>query len=389
MKLILQTDVKNLGKTGDQISVKKGFARNYLIPKGYAVLMNKNRLKAWEHQKVIIEAKKRKAVSERKALIEKLSSIKLKFEKEAQKDNRLFGSVTAHEISQSLEKLHKLSVDKRDIHFSELKTVGEHSVSIKLDSENQTEIKLSIKGKIRKAEYETKTPDLKPPSQTDSLSDAATEAIKETADTEAKADTAKSLKKEEGKSDLSDSASQKAKSSENKKTIEKPESKKKIEKDMAKHLETTEEKNLSDFVAQREEPVESPKKETKKSLKEESFKSAKALPKDKSELEDKTEPKDRSESKGKVEKAKESSKKLEGNLKAGQSTEELAEKATALKPEETTQAQSDSRDKTEKADSFNSKVEEKKLDPAKQEKSKEESKAKKSGGFFKNLFRKK
>ena len=155
MKLILQTDVKNLGKTGDQVSVKKGFARNYLIPKGYAVLMNKNRLKAWEHQKVIIEAKKRKAISERQSLIEKLSSIKLKFEKEAQKDNRLFGSVTAHEISQSLEKLHKLSVDKRDIHFKELKTVGEHSVMIKLDSENQTEIKLSIKGIVRKAEYET------------------------------------------------------------------------------------------------------------------------------------------------------------------------------------------------------------------------------------------
>ena len=155
MKLILQTDVKNLGKTGDQVSVKKGFARNYLIPKGYAVLMNKNRLKAWEHQKVIIEAKKRKAISERQSLIEKLSSIKLKFKKEAQKDNRLFGSVTAHEISQSLEKLHNLSVDKRDIHFTELKTVGEHSVMIKLDSENQTEIKLSIKGIVRKSEYKT------------------------------------------------------------------------------------------------------------------------------------------------------------------------------------------------------------------------------------------
>ena len=149
MKLILQKDVKNLGKTGDQISVKKGFARNFLIPKGYAVLMNKNNVKAWEHQKIIIKAKKRKALSERKALIDRLSSIKLKFEKEAQKDNRLFGSVTAHEISQALEKLHNISVDKKDIHFSELKTVGEHKIKIHLDSENQTKIPLSIKGKRR------------------------------------------------------------------------------------------------------------------------------------------------------------------------------------------------------------------------------------------------
>ena len=150
MKLILQKDVKNLGKTGEQVSVKKGFARNFLIPKGYAVLMNKNSFKAWEHQKIIIEAKKRKALSERKALIYRLSSIKLKFEKEAQKDNRLFGSVTAHEISQALEKLHNISVDKKDIHFSELKTAGEHKIKIRLDSENQTEIPLSIKVKGRK-----------------------------------------------------------------------------------------------------------------------------------------------------------------------------------------------------------------------------------------------
>ena len=150
MKLILQKDVKNLGKAGDQVSVKKGFARNFLIPRGHALLLNKDRLKAWNHQKVIISAKKRKAISARKALIEKLSSIQLTFERESQKDNRIFGSVTAHEISQALEETHNISIDKRDIHFSELKTVGNHKVSIRLDSEQETEILLTIKGKIRK-----------------------------------------------------------------------------------------------------------------------------------------------------------------------------------------------------------------------------------------------
>ena len=150
MKLILQKDVKNLGKTGDQVSVKDGFARNFLLPKGYALLLNKNRLKAWNHQKTIITTKKRKAIAERKALIERLSSIKLVFEKESQKDNKIFGSVTAHEISQTLEEQYNISVDKRDIHFSELKTVGDHKISIRLDSECQTEILLTIKGKIRK-----------------------------------------------------------------------------------------------------------------------------------------------------------------------------------------------------------------------------------------------
>ena len=150
MKLILQKDVKNLGKTGDQVSVKKGFARNFLIPKGYAILLNKDRLKVWKHQQIIIDAKKRKAISERKALIEKLSSIKLKFEKESQKDSKIFGSVTAYEISQALEKLHNIHIDKRDIHFSELKTLGDYKINIRLDSENQTEMNLTIKRKTSK-----------------------------------------------------------------------------------------------------------------------------------------------------------------------------------------------------------------------------------------------
>lgn len=150
MKLILQKDVKNLGKAGDQVFVKKGYARNFLIPQGQAIPLNKDRLRVWKHQKVLIEAKKRKALSERKALIEKLSSIKLKFEKESLKEGKLFGSVTAYDISQSLEKLHNISVDKRDISLTTLKTVGEHIVTISLDSEHKTDITVSIKGKITK-----------------------------------------------------------------------------------------------------------------------------------------------------------------------------------------------------------------------------------------------
>ena len=154
MKLILQKDVKNVGKAGDQVSVKNGFARNFLIPKGYAVLLNKDRLRTWNHQKVMIEAKKRKALSERQKIIDKLSSIKLIFEKESQKDNKIFGSVTAYEISQALEEKHNLSVDKKDIYFSELKTVGDHKIDIRLDSDLKTEILLTIKGKIRKKKEE-------------------------------------------------------------------------------------------------------------------------------------------------------------------------------------------------------------------------------------------
>ena len=163
MKLILQKDVKNLGKAGDQVTVKTGYARNFLIPKGQALPVDKSRLKVWKHQKVIIEAKIRKAASERKTLIEKLSSIKLKFEKESLTNGKLFGSVTAHEISQELEKLHNINVDKRDISFDVLKTTGNHTITIALDSEHKTDMVVNIEGKIiKKKEQQDESSSLKP-----------------------------------------------------------------------------------------------------------------------------------------------------------------------------------------------------------------------------------
>ena len=155
MKLILQKDVKNLGKAGDSVLVKKGYARNFLIPQKQALPLNKNRLNVWKHQKVIIEAKKRKAIAERKILIEKLSSIKLTFKKESLKDGKLFGSVTAYEISQTLEQLHNISVDKRDISFTTLKTTGDHTITISLDPEHKIDMLVSIEGKTVKKENKT------------------------------------------------------------------------------------------------------------------------------------------------------------------------------------------------------------------------------------------
>ena len=178
MKLILQKDVKNLGKAGEPVAVKKGYARNYLIPQGLAIPSNKNRLKIWKHQKTIIEAKKRKALVERKALIQKLSSVRLKFEKESLKDGKLFGSVTAYEISQALEKLHNISVDKRDIFFTTLKTVGEHTVNIRLDSEHKIDLTVNIKGKITKKSKEAATTKEKSNQKTEEKTKSSEEPLK-------------------------------------------------------------------------------------------------------------------------------------------------------------------------------------------------------------------
>ena len=198
MKLILEKDVKNLGKAGDQVSVKPGYARNWLLPKKLAISLNKNRLKEWKHKQHIIEVRKKKAGEERNKILTRLENIHLVFEKEARSQGQLFGSLSAVEISKALEEKHKLLVDKRDILSDPLKTTGKHKVKIALDSQRETFLSLTIKAVAKKespqmeetASSEKKTA----PQSKESISETSDE--KEAAENSQKTDVTKS--KEEG-----------------------------------------------------------------------------------------------------------------------------------------------------------------------------------------------
>ena len=159
MKLILEKDVKNLGKTGDEVSVKPGYARNYLLPQKLAITLNETRRKEWKHKQYIIEIRKKKAEEEREKIISILDKIQLSFEKEARNQGQLFGSVSSGEISKALEEQYKLSIDKRDILSDPLKTTGIHKVKISLDSKRETFLSITIKKASAKKETpeETKT----------------------------------------------------------------------------------------------------------------------------------------------------------------------------------------------------------------------------------------
>ena len=131
MKVVLQKDVKNVGKVGDVVSVKNGFARNFLLPRSLAVSATETSVKAWEHIKAIATAKKKKALVERKELLGKMSRVTVTLKMVAGTADKLFGSVTAHDISQELEK-QGFSVDRRDIHIEPIKTLGQHKATIRL-----------------------------------------------------------------------------------------------------------------------------------------------------------------------------------------------------------------------------------------------------------------
>ena len=161
MKLILEKDVKNLGKAGDEISVKPGYARNYLLPQKLATTLNETRIKEWKHKHYIIEIRKKKAEEERKKTISCLDKIHLTFEKEARSQGQLFGSVSSGEISKVLEEQHNLSIDKRDILSDPLKTTGIHKVKIALDSKRETFLSITIK----KVSAKKESPEVTSPSQ--------------------------------------------------------------------------------------------------------------------------------------------------------------------------------------------------------------------------------
>jgi large subunit ribosomal protein L9 len=143
MKIVLQKDVKNVGKVGDVVNVKDGFARNFLFPRRLAVEATETRVKAWQHQLKVSEAKKKKVIAERKELLTKLAGLTLTFKMVAGEKEKIFGAVTAHDISKDLE-LKGYSVDRRDIEMEPIKELGQHKAIVTLGEGLTAEVTVSV-----------------------------------------------------------------------------------------------------------------------------------------------------------------------------------------------------------------------------------------------------
>jgi len=144
MKVILLQDFESLGFEGDIIDVAKGYARNYLIPKGVVIEANKGNLKALEvrKDKIMTTRMKDKEAAERAK--EKISQMTVTVRRKAGEDDKLYGSVTSRDIAQELEK-GGIVVDRRKIIVDEtIRTVGEFKVPIKLHPEVMTIITVVV-----------------------------------------------------------------------------------------------------------------------------------------------------------------------------------------------------------------------------------------------------
>ena len=159
MKLLLKEDVDGLGFCGEEVEVKDGYGRNFLIPKGKALLATPNNLKAFNHQKRIVQAKVKKVTGIAQEVADKISAATIQIKKKMGDGGKMFGAVTAQEISDLL-KAKGIDVDRRKIQIQEpIKKAGEYSIPAKLHPEVTAEIKLAVEGEkvVEKAEGKTET----------------------------------------------------------------------------------------------------------------------------------------------------------------------------------------------------------------------------------------
>lgn len=144
VQVILSEDVHALGDAGDIVSVKPGYARNYLIPRGMAMIATAERVNEVEHKKRVIAEKLAKELKDLKAVKAKLDAAKLEVAAQAGDEGKLFGSVTAAQLAELLAEK-GLEVDRRKIQLSEpIKQVGVHKVAIRLRSDVMAEFEVTV-----------------------------------------------------------------------------------------------------------------------------------------------------------------------------------------------------------------------------------------------------
>jgi large subunit ribosomal protein L9 len=133
LEVLLLKDIKRLGKAGEVRKVADGYARNYLIPRGLAVLASPGAIRRTEVQKAIEEQREERIRTDGSALAEHLTGINLTFKVKASEKGRLYGSVTAADIAAEIEKQTGHPIDKRKVELEEpIHLLGTHKVPVRL-----------------------------------------------------------------------------------------------------------------------------------------------------------------------------------------------------------------------------------------------------------------
>ncbi len=145
VKIILNEEIHRLGAAGDVVSVKPGYARNFLLPEGKAVLATRGRVKEIEHQQRIIGDKLAKEMKDFEALKTRVELLVLEFDAQAGEEGKLFGSITAQQIAEQLAEKGQ-PIDRRKVSLDDpIRSVGEHTVTVRLRADISASVKVIVR----------------------------------------------------------------------------------------------------------------------------------------------------------------------------------------------------------------------------------------------------
>ncbi len=144
MKVILKENIETLGHIGDIVKVAPGYARNYLIPKGYAIEATTRNAKALEHAKRQMEYKKNKVKEQAMNFAAKLEALSIVLPHQAGEGDKLFGSVTNMEIAEYLRS-QGIEIDRKKIVLAEsIKHLGDYTATVKVHPEVNATLKIAV-----------------------------------------------------------------------------------------------------------------------------------------------------------------------------------------------------------------------------------------------------
>ena len=144
MQVILKEDLDNLGKSGEVVNVKEGYGRNYLLPRGLAVMATADDVSRVAHEKRVIAARVAKLAKETQAEADRLGQVTVSIARSVGEEDKLFGSVTSRDIAEALAE-QKVVIDAKKLHLEEpIKTLGLTEVQVKLGHGVSAKIKVWV-----------------------------------------------------------------------------------------------------------------------------------------------------------------------------------------------------------------------------------------------------
>ena len=146
MRVILQEKVANLGRVGDIVKVKAGYARNFLLPRGKGLRATDGNLAAFELKRAELEARAQSLLDQAKARLDKLVALHVTLEAQASEEGRLFGSVGPREVAELATSM-GVELLKSEVHLPEgpIRAVGDFEVDIVLQADVQGKMKVTVK----------------------------------------------------------------------------------------------------------------------------------------------------------------------------------------------------------------------------------------------------